>query len=84
MYRHFFSFYVDYFHRDQKEFMSEMFKERGDWLRSGHAGTAMAQAIFDIEPAKRGAEEVLLRRIKSIKDSRPKALRSKMRGARRS
>jgi hypothetical protein len=54
VYKQFISFYVDYFHRDQKEFMSEMFKERGDWLRSGHAGTTMAQAIFDIEPAKRG------------------------------
>ena len=71
VYRQFVSFYVDYFHRDQKEFMREMFKERGDWLRSGHAGTTMAQAIFDIEPAKRGAEGVLQRRMKSIKDFLP-------------
>ena len=69
VYKQFISFYVDYFHRDQKELLSEMFKERGDVATPGLAWLKLS-LILSL-PSEVGAEGVLLRRLKSIKDFLP-------------
>ena len=48
-----------------------MFEERADWQHSDRSKPALAEAVFDIAPKKRGARASLLAKLDSLKELLP-------------